>query len=87
MFSEGYRQRTSKTDKKFFKKDLQELLDENGCQTLQQLSDTLNVTKMPVRKRLYNLRLVQKAGNWLPHELSERQLEKRKTIFECLLER
>ena len=31
--------------------------------------------------------LVQKAENWLPHELSERQLEKRRTICEWLLER
>ena len=35
---------------------------------------------MAVSKRLHNLGLVQKSGNGLSHELSERQLEKRKII-------
>ena len=42
---------------------------------------------MAVSKRLHNLGLVQKAGNCLPHELSEEQLETRKTICELLFER
>ena len=42
---------------------------------------------MAVSERPYNLELVQKAENCLPHELSKRQLEKRKTICELLLER
>ena len=40
---------------------------------------------MAVSKCLHNLRLVQKAVNQLPHELSKQQLEKRKTICEMLL--
>ena len=48
--------------------------------------DTQNVTEIAVNKRLHNLVLVQKAGNWLPHELCERQLEKQKTICKLLLE-
>ena len=67
--------------------DLEALLDENRCQTLKQSSDTLNNIEIAVKKRLHNLGLVQKAGSWLPHELSERQLEKRKTICELLLKR
>ena len=69
--------------KKFEDEDLEALLD----QTLKQLSEPLNVIEMAVSKRLHNLGLVQKAGNWLPHELSERQLEKRKTICVLLVER
>ena len=42
---------------------------------------------MAVSKHLHDLGLVQKSGNRLSHELSERQLEKRKTICELLLER
>ena len=38
-----------------------------------------------VRKRLHNLELVQKTGNRLPHELSERKLKKQKTICELLI--
>ena len=73
--------------KKFVDEDLEPLLVEDRCQTLQQLSDTLNVTEMEVSKRLHNFRLFQKVGNWLPHELSERQLGERKTICELLLKR
>ena len=65
---------------------LKSSLYEDRCQTLKQLSDTLNVTEIAVSKRLHSLGLVQKAGNWLTHELSERQLEKRKTIRELVLE-
>ena len=42
---------------------------------------------MAVSKSLHNLGLVQKPKNLLPHALSERQLEKRKTICELLRER
>ena len=66
---------------------MEALLDEDRYQTIKQLSDTLNVTEMAVSKLLHNLVLVWKAGNWLSHELSERQLEKRKTICELLFER
>ena len=66
--------------------DLEALLDEDRCQTLEQSSDALSVTEMAVIKRLHNLGQDQKAGNWIPHELSERQLEKRKMICELLVE-
>ena len=56
------------------------LFDEDRCQTLKQLPDTLNITEMAVNNRLHTLGLVKKAGNWLSHELSERLLEKRRTI-------
>ena len=47
---------------------------------------TLNITGMAVGKGLHNFGLIKKTGNWLPHELSERQLENRKMICELLLE-
>ena len=49
--------------KKFEDEDLEALLNGDRCQTLQQLSNTLNVTEMTLSKRLHNLWLVQKAGN------------------------
>ena len=61
------------------------LINGDRFQTLETLADTLNVTGIAVSKSLHNLGLVQKAGNRLPHELSERQLEKRKTICESPL--
>ena len=71
--------------KKLEDEDLKALLDKDHLQIFKQLSDTFNVTEMAVSKRLHNLRLGQKAGNWLPHELSERQLEKPKPICHLLL--
>ena len=73
--------------KKFEDEDLEALLDEDHCQTLKQLSDTLNVTEIAISKRLHNVGLVQKATNLLPHKLSQRQLENRKIIREFLLEK
>ena len=62
--------------------------------TLEQFSDIFRVTEMAVSERLrkpiqdyvHNLGSVQKAGNWLPHELRERQLKNSKTICNLLLE-
>ena len=72
--------------KKFENEDLVEaLFDEDRCQTRKQLFDTLNVTEIAVDKRLHYLGLVQKAGNWLPHELSERQLKREKRFVNCCL--
>ena len=58
--------------KKIEDEDLKTLLNEDRCPNLKQLSDTLSVTETAVSKRFQNLGLVQKVGNCLQHELSER---------------
>jgi len=67
--------------------DLQALLDEDDTQTQHQLAEALNTTHQNVSKRLKAMGKIQKAGKWVPHELTERNMEKRKTTSEILLSR
>ena len=73
--------------KKFEDAELQALLDENDRQTQQQLAEQLNVTRKTVSLRLKAMGKIQKLGRWVPHELTERQKENRKTICGMLLAR
>lgn len=73
--------------KKFDDGDLQALLDEDDCQTQQQLADRLRVTRESISVRLKAMRKVHRGGTWVPCELTDRQQEKRKTICEMLLAR
>jgi len=57
--------------KKSQNKELEELLDIDSCQTLEELSAALDVDRSTVEKRLHALGMVQKTGNWMPHELKE----------------
>jgi len=77
----------SGTPKKFEDEELETLLDEDPCQTEEELAKTLNVDRSTVGKRLHKIGMVQKLGNWVPHELKERDIERRKTMCELLLER
>ena len=74
-----WRQASLWTAKKFEDKEFEALLDEDCCQTLKRLSDTLNVTEMAASKHLNNIGLVQKAQNWLPHT----KLVKRETTWKA----
>lgn len=76
-----------KPPQKFEDAELQELLDEDDCQSQIQLADTLNVTQAAVSKRLHKMGKIQKEGKWVPYELTERQKERRKTTCEMLIER
>jgi len=76
-----------KPPKKFEDEDLEATLDEDPCQTQSELGATLNVTQPCVSQRLKALGLILKQGYWVPHELRERDIERRKTICEMLLER
>jgi len=69
-----------KSSKKFEDSELQALLDEDDAQT-PQLTNQLNVTREAVSIRLKSM---GKMGKWVPHELNERQ-ENRKTTCEMLL--
>lgn len=73
--------------KKFEDTELQALLDEDDGQTQEQLAEQLNVDRSTVAKRLKAMGKVLKIGRWVPHELTERQQENRKTTCEMLLAR
>lgn len=71
--------------KKFEDVELQSLLDEDNTQTQQMMAEQLNVTRQAISDRLRAMGKIQKIGKWVPHELNERQMEKRKTVCEMLL--
>lgn len=73
--------------KKFEDTELQSLLDEDDTQTQEQLAKQLGVAQQTVSDRLKAMGKIQKEGKWVPHELTERQQENRKTISEMLLAR
>jgi len=62
--------------------ELQALLDEDDSQT-QKLAEQLSISQQAVSNRL---REIQKVGRWMPHELNERQMERRKNTCDILLE-
>ena len=59
--------------KKFEDEELEALLDEDCCQTQEELAESLRVTQTDFLKRLK----VEKQGNWVPHELKPRDVERR----------
>lgn len=65
--------------KKFGDAELQALLDENPCQTQEELAVQLNVSRATVSNRLHAMGKIRKLGKWVPHQLSEKQLEARLT--------
>lgn len=73
--------------KKFEDQELEARLDEDSSQTQQQLADSLGVTHQAISHRLKALGMVQKQGNWLPHELKPRDVERRFFTCEQLLQR
>lgn len=73
--------------KKFEDAELEALLEEDDGQTQVQLAEQLGVTQSTVSERLKALGFTLKVGRWVPHELTERQQENRKTTCEMLLKR
>lgn len=73
--------------KKFEDNDLQALLNENSCQTLKELSTSLEVDFSTIGKRLKSLGMIQKEGHWVPYELKPRDIERRFLTCELLLQR
>jgi len=76
-----------KSPKKYEDVELQALLDEDDSQTQKQLVEQLSVNQQAVSNRLREMGKIQKIGRWMPHELNERQMERRKNTCEILLER
>jgi len=76
-----------KPPKKYEDVELQALLDEDDSQTQKQFAEQLSVSQQAVSNRLREIGKIQKIGRWVPHELNERQMERRKNTCEILLER
>ena len=72
---------------KFEDEELEALLDEDCCQTQEELAESLRVTQAAISKRLKAARYIQKQGNWVPHKLKPRDIERRFCMSEMLLER
>ena len=73
--------------KKFKDEELGALLDEDCCQTQEKLAESLGVTQAAISKRLKAAGYIQKRGNWIPHELKPKDVERRFCTSEMLLER
>lgn len=73
--------------KKFEDEELEAILDEDPCQTQEELAETLGVTQQTISYRLKQLGMIQKQGNWVPHELKPRDVERRFFTCEQLLQR
>lgn len=67
--------------------DLQALLDEDDAQSTTELAKQLGVDQSTVVRRLHAMGKIQKAGQWVPHELSERSIGQRLNTCVSLLAR
>jgi len=66
---------------------LQALLDEDDIQSQKMLAEQLGVSQAAISMRIYAMGKVQKIGKWVPHELNDRQMERRQNICQILLAR
>ena len=67
--------------------ELEALLDQDSCQTQEELAHTLGVTQQAISHRLKSLGIIQKQGNRVPYELTPRNVERRFSTCEMLLAR
>ncbi|GFT11691.1 mariner Mos1 transposase [Trichonephila clavipes] len=80
-------QHGGRREKVFEDAELEALLDQDSCQTQQELTGSLGVTQQAISKRLKVMRMIQKQGNWVPYELKPRNVERRLFACEQLLAR
>jgi len=73
--------------KKFEDEELQALIDEDSCQSQHELAQLLNVDRSTISVRLAAMGKIYKEGRWVPYELKERDIERRKAMSEILLAR
>lgn len=59
----------------------------NPCQTIEELSNTLNQPWSIIQEYLQQIGKVSRAGVWVPHNLSEENKSNRSTTFNSLLQR
>ena len=62
-------------------------LDQDSCQTQEELAGTLGVTQQAISHRLKSFGMIQKQGNWIPYELTPRNVECRFSTCVILLAR
>ena len=74
------RERTPKT---FGNAELEALLDEDPCQTQEELASALAV----IRQGVHTLGMIQKQGTWVPYDLKPSDVERRFFVCEKLLQR
>ena len=61
--------------------------DQDSCQTQEELARTLGLTQQAISHRLESLGMIYKQGNWVPYELTPRNVEHRFSTCEMLLDR
>lgn len=61
--------------KKFEDPELQALLDEDPRQTQKMLAEQLGVAQQTISDRLKAMGKIRKEGKWVPHKLTDRQME------------
>lgn len=71
--------------KKFEDEELEQLLNENPCQTQKELANALGMTHQAISYRLQKLGMIQKESRWVPHELSADNKIRRYDTSLCLL--
>lgn len=74
-------------EKVFEDEELEALLDQDSCQTQEELASSLGVTQQAISKRLKALGMIQKQGYWVPYVLKTRDIERRLFACEQLLQR
>lgn len=73
--------------KRFEDEDLEALVAEDPCQTQNNLAKSLNASQTSISRRLKAIGKVYKVGRWVPYELKEKDIERRKVTSEILLAR
>ncbi|GBP63530.1 Mariner Mos1 transposase [Eumeta japonica] len=68
-------------EKVFENAELEALLDQDSCQTQQELAGSLRVTQQAISKCLKVMVMIQKQGHWMPYELKPRDVEW--SLFAC----
>jgi len=64
---------------------LQTLLDEDDTQSQKMLAEQLGVSQAAISMRIHAMGKIQKIGKWVPHELNDRQMERRQNTYQILL--
>jgi len=64
---------------------LQALLDEDDIQSQKMLAEQLGVSQAAIW--LHAMGKIQKIGKWVPHELNDKQMERRQNTCQILLAR
>jgi len=67
--------------------ELEALLDQDSCQTQQELAKSLGVTLEAIAKCLKSMGMIKKQGNYVPYKLKPRDVERRLFACEQLLAR